>query len=373
MSKCCSICSRTLPIAEFSKNQLKNGASRRCKACVGADLLAKPAQAGGDTGKAGGPEVDAAKMAKVADLAETAVKAMQPKPKRTSSFERVRRALGVSGKKSSDDVVEDSTPDAEGKSVELSDSERAKRAEKNAKKRAKQRLKSAAEKALAKERAQGAEVTTMSAEELAKKDAEELAAKQKKAAESAAAKEALEQKNVEREAALAKSGKRAAGGMHKFDAEEVDVHGGTATADDFLDAFGFGDDGPGDEPAASEEATEGEAGPVGQPPMRAPAPAALPAAPSLQPTPTKPSAATGAGGASNVYEAFMASEESKAAEEGAADEKQIDVKVAEVAPPEKATDAAARDESKVAAAPTATAAASAPAPAPKSGGCCVVM
>jgi hypothetical protein len=87
--------------------------------------------------------------------------------------------------------------------------------------------------------AAGTGAPVMSAEELAKKDAEELAAKQKKAAESAAAKEALEQKNIEREAALAKSGKRAAGGMHKFDAEEVDVHGGNATADDFLDAFGF--------------------------------------------------------------------------------------------------------------------------------------
>jgi len=34
-------------------------------------------------------------------------------------------------------------------------------------------------------------------------------------------------------------GKRVSGGMHKFDASEVDVHGGDATADDFMDAFGF--------------------------------------------------------------------------------------------------------------------------------------
>ena len=29
------------------------------------------------------------------------------------------------------------------------------------------------------------------------------------------------------------------GGKHKFDPSEVDVHGGNATADDFMDAFGF--------------------------------------------------------------------------------------------------------------------------------------
>ena len=39
--------------------------------------------------------------------------------------------------------------------------------------------------------------------------------------------------------ALEKSGKKVAGGMHKFDADEVDVNGGDATADDFMDAFGF--------------------------------------------------------------------------------------------------------------------------------------
>ena len=45
--------------------------------------------------------------------------------------------------------------------------------------------------------------------------------------------------NAKRAAALEASGKKATGGLHKFDASEVDVHGGDATADDFLDAFGF--------------------------------------------------------------------------------------------------------------------------------------
>ena len=38
---------------------------------------------------------------------------------------------------------------------------------------------------------------------------------------------------------LGSSGKKVSGGLHKFDASEVDVHGGNATADDFMDAFGF--------------------------------------------------------------------------------------------------------------------------------------
>ena len=44
--------------------------------------------------------------------------------------------------------------------------------------------------------------------------------------------------NVEKMQALEASGKKAAGGLHKFDASEVDVHGGDATVDDFMDAFG---------------------------------------------------------------------------------------------------------------------------------------
>jgi len=69
-----------------------------------------------------------------------------------------------------------------------------------------------------------------------KKKQEDLA---RKAAEAAAAEEARVQKAQELEA----SGKKAAGGLHKFDASEVDVHGGAATADDFMDAFGFDADG----------------------------------------------------------------------------------------------------------------------------------
>ncbi|KAL3902319.1 MAG: hypothetical protein SGPRY_012115, partial [Prymnesium sp.] len=65
-----------------------------------------------------------------------------------------------------------------------------------------------------------------------KKKQDDLA---RKAAEAAAAEEARVKKALE----LEKSGKKAAGGLHKFDASEVDVHGGAATADDFMDAFGF--------------------------------------------------------------------------------------------------------------------------------------
>ena len=68
---------------------------------------------------------------------------------------------------------------------------------------------------------------------------------------------------------LEAAGKRAVGGLHKFDAEEVDVHGGSATADDFLDAFGFDD--------------------VGEAPAATPAPAAPPPAakPAAKPAATK--------------------------------------------------------------------------------------
>jgi len=68
---------------------------------------------------------------------------------------------------------------------------------------------------------------------------EEMKAKQESEAKKAKEKEALEKANAEKAATLEKSGKKVAGGMHKFDANEVDVNGGDATADDFLDAFGF--------------------------------------------------------------------------------------------------------------------------------------
>ena len=70
-------------------------------------------------------------------------------------------------------------------------------------------------------------------------EAAELERKQAEAAKKAKEKEELEAKNAARDAELAAKGKRAAGGMHKFDPDEVDVHGGKATADEFMDAFGI--------------------------------------------------------------------------------------------------------------------------------------
>ena len=80
---------------------------------------------------------------------------------------------------------------------------------------------------------------TMSAEEWKKKEAEELKAKQEAERKKAIEKDKLEAENIAKMQALEAQGKKVAGGMHKFDASEVDVHGGNATADDFLDAFGF--------------------------------------------------------------------------------------------------------------------------------------
>ena len=79
----------------------------------------------------------------------------------------------------------------------------------------------------------------MTAEELAAKDAADKKAKREKEAKAEAERDAADALNAEKAAALEASGKRATGGLHKFDADEVDVHGGSATADDFLDAFGF--------------------------------------------------------------------------------------------------------------------------------------
>ena len=80
---------------------------------------------------------------------------------------------------------------------------------------------------------------TLSAEQLKALEAEELRKKQEAAAKKARDQEELDAKNAARDAEIAAKGKRAAGGVHKFDPDEVDVHGGNATADDFLDAFGF--------------------------------------------------------------------------------------------------------------------------------------
>ena len=50
---------------------------------------------------------------------------------------------------------------------------------------------------------------------------------------------AADAENAARTAAMEAEGKKVTGGLHKFDASEVDVNGGSGTADDFLDAFGF--------------------------------------------------------------------------------------------------------------------------------------
>jgi len=80
---------------------------------------------------------------------------------------------------------------------------------------------------------------SMTAEELRAKDAADKKAKREKEAKAEAERDAADALNAERAAALEASGKRATGGLHKFDASEVDVHGGSGTADDFMDAFGF--------------------------------------------------------------------------------------------------------------------------------------
>ena len=74
---------------------------------------------------------------------------------------------------------------------------------------------------------------------LKEQEAAALAAKAAADAEKAKKKEVEEAANQARAEALEADGKRVAGGVHKFDASEVDVHGGDATADDLLDAFGI--------------------------------------------------------------------------------------------------------------------------------------
>merc|ERR1740130_2521893 len=59
--------------------------------------------------------------------------------------------------------------------------------------------------------------------------------------------------------AMEASGKKVGGGLHKFDASEVDIDGGDATADDLMDAFGFGGDSDAeDAPAAAADAPGGD-------------------------------------------------------------------------------------------------------------------
>ena len=75
--------------------------------------------------------------------------------------------------------------------------------------------------------------------DIAEFDRLELEKKKAAEAKKQAEKDAVEAENLKKMAQIEKTGKRAAGGLHKFDPDEVDVHGGDATADDFMDAFGF--------------------------------------------------------------------------------------------------------------------------------------
>jgi copper chaperone CopZ len=77
--------------------------------------------------------------------------------------------------------------------------------------------------------------------------------------------------------------KRLAGGMFKFDPDEVDVNGGDATADDLMDAFGFGDMGEGGDDAGEEEEAEAEETAVEEAVQEAPAPAPAPVAAAAAP------------------------------------------------------------------------------------------
>ena len=89
-------------------------------------------------------------------------------------------------------------------------------------------------------KATGAPLTgMMTAEEL--KAADRAAAKMRieKEAKEQAARDASDAANAARTAEMEAQGKKVTGGLHKFDASEVDINGGSGTADDFLDAFGF--------------------------------------------------------------------------------------------------------------------------------------
>ena len=79
----------------------------------------------------------------------------------------------------------------------------------------------------------------MTAEELKAMDAAAAKAKREKDAREQAERDAKDAENAKRAAEMEAQGKSVGGGLHKFDKSEVDVNGGTATADDFMDAFGF--------------------------------------------------------------------------------------------------------------------------------------
>ena len=79
----------------------------------------------------------------------------------------------------------------------------------------------------------------MTAEELKAMDAAAAKAKREKEAKEQAERDAKDAENAAKQAAMEADGKKVSGGLHKFDASEVDIHGGSGTADDFMDAFGF--------------------------------------------------------------------------------------------------------------------------------------
>ncbi len=84
-----------------------------------------------------------------------------------------------------------------------------------------------------------ADAEARAAAAFAQQEADALRKRQAAERQKADEKAHLEAANLARAQELEGAGKKVSGGMHKFDASEVDVHGGTATADDFLDAFGF--------------------------------------------------------------------------------------------------------------------------------------
>ena len=77
----------------------------------------------------------------------------------------------------------------------------------------------------------------MTAEELKAMDAAAAKAKREKEAKEQAERDAKDAENAVKQAEMEAAGKKVSGGLHKFDASEVDINGGTGTAEDFLDAF----------------------------------------------------------------------------------------------------------------------------------------
>ena len=71
------------------------------------------------------------------------------------------------------------------------------------------------------------------------KDKADAEARRQKEAAAEAERDRIDAENAKRTAEMEASGKKVTGGLHKFDASEVDINGGNATADDFMDAFGF--------------------------------------------------------------------------------------------------------------------------------------